>query len=204
MTNHRRLSFQSVLVILLQMLAVLLLFSDGNNEYSNNSSGGGIGLLFALGFTSTRIVASRPLAVQDYAYDTLSRTLAFREKHGHGTTASTTTKLDALPLLPGGGNLELLNGGEEELAVHRLRALLFWITTFASSHIGMSAIRQILITNVFGQFLANDILGIVGDDSRLKIRLPDFWSVALRFDLFYGAEMFCEYLCFWCLFVAFC
>ncbi|VEU34767.1 unnamed protein product [Pseudo-nitzschia multistriata] len=36
----------------------------------------------------------------------------------------------------------------------------------------MSAIRQILITNVFGQFLANDILGIVGTG---KLRLPDFW-----------------------------
>mmetsp|Transcript_2422 Transcript_2422/g.6511 ORF Transcript_2422/g.6511 Transcript_2422/m.6511 type:complete len:314 (-) Transcript_2422:605-1546(-) len=53
-----------------------------------------------------------------------------------------------------------------------LRSLLIWVTAFASSHIGMSAIRQILITDVFGRFLANDVLGIVGTG---KLRLPDFW-----------------------------
>eukprot|EP00536_Pseudo-nitzschia_multiseries_P018675 jgi/Psemu1/229908/e_gw1.2889.8.1 len=53
-----------------------------------------------------------------------------------------------------------------------LRSLLIWITAFASSHIGMSAIRQTLINNVFGRFLADDVLGIVGTG---KLRLPDFW-----------------------------
>jgi hypothetical protein len=71
----------------------------------------------------------------------------------HGGTP--TMPLTALPSL----------GGEEE-------SLLLWVTAFASSHIGMSAIRQTLITNVFGRFLANDLLGIVGTG---KLRLPDFW-----------------------------
>lgn len=71
------------------------------------------------------------------------------------TRTRTATRLEALPTL----------GGEEE-------SLLLWITAFASSHIGMSAIRQTLITDVFGGFLANDLLGIVGTG---KLRLPDFW-----------------------------
>ena len=69
-----------------------------------------------------------------------------------------TSQLEATPMP--------LNGGSEE------SLLLFWVTAFSLSHIGMSAIRQILITDVFGKFLADDILGIVGTG---KFRLPDFW-----------------------------
>lgn len=79
-------------------------------------------------------------------------------------TRTRTTQLGALPLplqLP-----PLGVGSEEELS------LLFWITAFSSSHIGMSAIRQTLITDFFGRFLANDLLGIVG---RGALKLPDFW-----------------------------
>jgi len=72
-----------------------------------------------------------------------------------------TTKLDALPI-----------SAMQEESSESLQSLLFWITAFSSSHIGMSAIRQTLITKVFGQFLANDVLGIVGTG---KLRLPDFW-----------------------------
>ena len=59
-----------------------------------------------------------------------------------------------------------LSGGTEE------SQLFFWVAAFSFSHIGMSAIRQTLISDVFGKFLANDILGIVGTG---KFRLPDFW-----------------------------
>eukprot|EP00534_Pseudo-nitzschia_fraudulenta_P017361 CAMPEP_0201266614 /NCGR_PEP_ID=MMETSP0853-20130426/21626_1 /ASSEMBLY_ACC=CAM_ASM_000640 /TAXON_ID=183588 /ORGANISM="Pseudo-nitzschia fraudulenta, Strain WWA7" /LENGTH=426 /DNA_ID=CAMNT_0047571623 /DNA_START=1 /DNA_END=1281 /DNA_ORIENTATION=- len=78
------------------------------------------------------------------------------------TTASrTTTRFDALPV-PNVG------GAEKE----SLRSLFLWIGAFSSSHIGMSAIRQRLITDVFGGFLASDVLGIVGTG---RVRLPDAW-----------------------------
>ena len=55
-------------------------------------------------------------------------------------------------------------------------ALLFWITAFATSHIGMSAIRQTLITDVFGNYLARDVLGLVDTGTNsTRIQLPDFW-----------------------------
>jgi hypothetical protein len=65
------------------------------------------------------------------------------------------SKLEALPAL---------SEGEQ--------SLLVWITAFSSSHIGMSAIRQTLIKDFFGRFLANDILGIVGTG---RFQLPDTW-----------------------------
>ena len=79
-----------------------------------------------------------------------------REKLLTGRTAC----LEAAPLAL------TFNGASEE------SLLLFWVATFSFSHIGMSAIRQTLITDVFGNFLANYVLGIVGTG---KFRLPDFW-----------------------------
>ena len=72
-----------------------------------------------------------------------------------------TTKISRLEAAP-----SLLSLGSEE------SLLLFWVSAFSFSHIGMSAIRQTLITDIFGKFLANDLLGIVGTG---KLRLPSFW-----------------------------
>lgn len=77
-------------------------------------------------------------------------------KAGGPRTITRTTQLRATPP----------SFGSEE------QSLLFWITAFSSSHIGMSAIRQTLIEDVFGKFLARDVLDIVGKG---KLALPDFW-----------------------------
>eukprot|EP00548_Thalassiothrix_antarctica_P015931 CAMPEP_0194179328 /NCGR_PEP_ID=MMETSP0154-20130528/12805_1 /TAXON_ID=1049557 /ORGANISM="Thalassiothrix antarctica, Strain L6-D1" /LENGTH=380 /DNA_ID=CAMNT_0038894647 /DNA_START=105 /DNA_END=1243 /DNA_ORIENTATION=+ len=107
------------------------------------------GSFFALAFHGSNPTAiGRPHSILQTFQDKYSRTLPTRKR-------TTATQLEALPSL----------SGEEE-------SLLFWITAFASSHIGMSAIRQNLITDVFGRFLANDLLGIVGTG---KLRLPNFW-----------------------------
>ena len=65
-----------------------------------------------------------------------------------------------------------LEGSQTTMITSEESLLLFWITAFASSHIGMSAIRRTLITDVFGSFLADEVLGIVGTGS---FRLPDAW-----------------------------
>lgn len=49
-------------------------------------------------------------------------------------------------------------------------SLLAWVAVFSSLHIGMSAVRQTLITNVFGRF-SEEVLGIVGRDWKI----PDVW-----------------------------
>ena len=58
---------------------------------------------------------------------------------------------------------------------HGTGALLFWITAFATSHIGLSAIRQPLITEVFGKYLARDVLGLVDGTNSTRLPLPDVW-----------------------------
>ncbi len=72
-------------------------------------------------------------------------------------------KISRLDVVP--PQFSLVTGPEES-------RLLFWITAFSLSHIGMSAIRQTLINDIFGKTVANDILGIVGTG---RLQLPDFW-----------------------------
>jgi len=155
---HRRLAVRRLGIRVFHVLVAALFFGDNNCRYS--SSGGSQGM-FASAFRGTNQAAGRPRSIvqpfreQSNDYQRGWNTVA-PSTLKTPTTTRTTTTVEALPLS--------LSGDEE--------SLLFWITAFSSSHIGMSAIRQTLITDVFGGFLANDILGIVG---RGALRLPDFW-----------------------------
>jgi uncharacterized membrane protein len=147
----RRLAFRRVgIYFLLRLLVAALFFGDCN--YSSSIGGG----FFALAFHGSNPAAiGRPHSILQTFRDKYGRTPTMVATTRKRTAATTATQLGALPSL----------SGEEE-------SLLFWITAFSSSHIGMSAIRQTLITDVFGRFLANDLLGIVGTG---KLRLPNFW-----------------------------
>ncbi|OEU17000.1 hypothetical protein FRACYDRAFT_208600 [Fragilariopsis cylindrus CCMP1102] len=147
---------------------VLLLFSSYDNylldqrKHHSSSDRNGIGF-FAYGFTTTPVTSIRGKS-RLYNRQHPQRQRRWLEQNQH----QPHHPIVALQLLPDPSFLTTLLLGDAE----QLHALLFWVTAFASSHIGMSAIRQTLITNVFGQFVANDVLGIVGNE---KLKLPDFW-----------------------------
>ena len=170
---------------ILQM--VLLLFSSYDNylldqrKHHSSSDSNGIGF-FAYGFTTTPVTSIRGKS-RLHNRQHPQRQRRWLEQNHH----QPHHPIVALQLLPdpsflttlllgdaGIGDFNIINNNNNNYyeQQEQLRALLFWVTAFASSHIGMSAIRQTLITNVFGQFVANDVLGIVGNE---KLKLPDFW-----------------------------
>jgi hypothetical protein len=163
MTNMCRLSNILQMVILLFGSYDCYLWDQRKNNLSRTDSNG-IGI-FAFGFTTTPVTSIRgSRIVRKNRHRNRQQPRRQRRWLEQKTQHQPHQPVVALQLLPD----PILSFPEPQ----QLRALLFWVTAFASSHIGMSAIRQTLITNVFGQFIANDILGIVGSK---KLKLPDYW-----------------------------
>lgn len=128
----------------------LLSQSDGDGSRLNGNT------MVALAFCDKEIVLRQTRPFHRTVQGTRRNILSLPTEKVQYTAR--TSQLEATPIPLSGGSDESL--------------LLFWVTAFSLSHIGMSAIRQILITDIFGKFLADDILGIVGTG---KFRLPDFW-----------------------------
>ncbi len=167
-TNYHRRHANGRIILPLRLLLVVAVASffccDSflPQRYVRNSSFEG-NVSFALAFCDKNLAVrySRHFRSTGQTVREMPDNYGLNSYGNQRTTLSTTREIFKLDMAP----LALMEGSEES-------SLLFWITAFSFSHIGMSAIRQTLITDVFGKFLANDLLGIVGTG---KLRLPDFW-----------------------------
>jgi len=173
--------------------------SSSNRGHNNNDNNNNNISLFAFGFITTTapIITTLPCAQRNHRRHHRQRQQQQQQRRRRSRKEHQKQQLEvlSLQLIPdpellcpssfttlllsvsdaGGGrglnnisnNININN--EQQQSLH---ALLFWVTAFASSHIGMSAIRQNLIQDVFGKFLADNVLGIVGNKN---LKLPDYW-----------------------------
>jgi len=166
---HRRHAKGRIILPLRLLLVVAISFLSGDSvlpQGKNTNKRSGRRVTFAVAFCDKNIPVrctrpSRPIGqkVREMP-NKYGRSSFGNPRRNFSTTREVSSRLEVLP-----PQLSFLEVSEES-------SLLFWITAFSLSHIGMSAIRQTLITDIFGKAVANDLLGIVGTG---KLQLPDFW-----------------------------